>query len=180
MLVQRLGYLSLVDEPQEGVGSIGQDGPDPPESTENVIGIVDILDEVDALGSFVPLFAASDQLLQQRLNHPSQESHALHQPVLGGVPDQGILVVEEVQHAEKTHLVELHKLLVNVKKVFVLVACQPPEMGEPLNGGLLVRRTMRIEGPLDGLSELEGKILAEADNKVNNLRMHMGIVQQRP
>ena len=39
---------------------------------------------------------------------------------------------------------------------------------------------MRIERPLDGLSELEGEILAESHNKINNLRMHMRIIQQRP
>ena len=138
------------------------------------------MDEVDALWRFVPLFAARYQLLQQRLDHPCQQRHALHQPVLGSVPDQRVLVVEEVQHAEEADLVQLHELLMDIQQVFVLVASQPPEMRKTLDGGFLVRRTVRVEGPFDGFSELEGEILAKADDEIDDLGVHVRVIKQRP
>jgi hypothetical protein len=36
--------------------------------------------------------------------------------------DKRVLVIEEVQHAEESYLVQLHKLFVDVEEVFVFVS----------------------------------------------------------
>jgi hypothetical protein len=92
------------------------------------------------------------------------------------MPNEWILVIEEIKHAEKTNFVELYELLVDTKEVLILVACESPEMGETLDGGFFVRCVMGVEGTLDGLSELVGEILAESYYQIDDLGVHMGVV----
>lgn len=90
--------------------------------------------------------------------------------------DEWVLVIEEVQHAEKTYFVKLNELFVDTKEVFVLVAGESPEMGETLDGGFLVGCVVGVEGALDSLSELVGEIFAESYYQIDDLGVHMRVV----
>lgn len=138
-----------------------------------------VLDQQQSLGGLVPLGAPLDQLQQQGLHYPPEQHQALHEPALGGMPDEGVRVVEEVQHPEQPHLAQLGEFLFR-EQVLVLVGGQPPEVGETLDGGLLVGGGVGAEGPFDRLHELIGEVLAEGDDEVDYPAVHVGVVQQRP
>jgi hypothetical protein len=68
----------------------------------------------------------------------------------------------------------------DTQKILVLKSSQSPEMGEPLNGGFFIRRIMGIKRSFDSFSELEREVLAESHDEIDDLGMHMRVVQQRP
>lgn len=109
-----------------------------------------------------------------------EERHALNHPIFSRVPDQRILIIQEIQHFEQSHLIKFGKLLIGDKKIFVLKTCKSPKMGKSLDGSLFLWITMSLEGSLDSLGELIGEILAKSNNKINNFTMHVWIVEQIP
>jgi hypothetical protein len=121
LLLQCIRNLCLIHESQESIRTIRKDRTYPPKSTEDIISIINVLNKEDTLWGFIPLLTARNQLSHERLDNSGQESHALHQPVFGSMTDKRILVIEEVQHAEESYLVQLHKFFVDVEEVFVFV-----------------------------------------------------------
>jgi hypothetical protein len=78
--------------------------------------------------------------------------------------NERVLIIEEVQHAEESHLVQLYEFLVDVEEIFVFVARESPEVRKALNGRLFIRRAVSAERPLDCICKLIGEILAEPNN----------------
>ena len=179
-LEQALRDGRLIDVPEEGVGAVGEDRPQPPEGVEDGLGVVLVLDDVEALRSLVPIAAYLHQFIEKGLEDPGKKRHAFDQPVLDGMPDEGVLVVEEVEHHEESHFVDFCKLAVGEDQVLVLEAGESPEVGEPLDRGLLVRVVVNAERLLHCLGELVGEELAEGDDQVDDLGVHLRVVQQRP
>ena len=65
----------------------------------------------------------------------------------------------------------------DAEQVFVLIACESPEMRETLDGGFFIWSAMGVERTFDGLSELIGEIFAEAYYQIDDFGMHMRVVQ---
>lgn len=136
------------------------------------------MNEEDSFWSLVPLLTTRNKLCHERLDNSGQESHAFHQPIFSSMTDERILIIKEVEHAEQTYLVEFHELFIDVEKVFIFITSEPPKMGESLDGSLFIRCAVGTERSFYSVSKLIREVFAEANNKIDDLGVHVRKIKQ--
>ncbi len=96
------------------------------------------------------------------------------------MPDQGIRIVQKVQHHKQAHFIELSKLPIRNEQLFVLESSESPKMGKPLNWGLLLCSVNFGERPFDSFSEFIREKSTERNDKVNDFGVHVWEVKKCP
>ena len=136
-VLDELGQLRLPEVVHELVREGKEDRLELLQALVGAPRLVDLGDQNLLPVGHVPGAARLDKDLKQRVEHAVQHGDRVHQPVLCGVSDDGVLVVQEVQHHEEPHLVQLLKI---ARGVAVVGGRQLPEHGEPPDRGLLLLR----------------------------------------